>query len=173
MNKPVDPDRQIIEQAIGHFILDLGMIENTMIQALAVLTGVPQAQAHFLLNKTAGGAKAALLKEAAIAKGIDLKATGLKAAFGTIHEIMDFRNHIVHDAIGFHGNTQKSVRGKGTPTGDKVFGNKSHIDPAEIYRMGEAAWVAIKVIGIEILEKYGDFTYFPGTKTPTTPTSSS
>jgi hypothetical protein len=172
MNIPVDPERQIIEQAIGHFILDLGMIENTMIQALAVLTGVPQARAHFLLNKTAGGAKAALLREAAIAKEIDLEATGLKAAFGTIHKIMDFRNHIVHDAIGFHGNMQKWVRIKGTPTGgDKVFGNKSEIDAAEIYRMGEAAWVAIKVIAIEILEKHGGFTYFPAPETPTPPTS--
>jgi hypothetical protein len=157
--KPVDPQRQLIEQAIGHFILDLGMIEGTMIQALAVLTGVPLTQAHFLLNKTAGGAKAALLEQAAIARGLDIKASGLKSALGTIHKILDFRNSLVHDAIGFHSNTQKWVRGKGTPTGDKVFGTKSDIDPAEIYKMGETAWAAIKVIGDQILVKHGGFTY--------------
>jgi hypothetical protein len=92
---------------------------------LAVLTSVPLTQAHFLLNKTAGGAKADLLKEAAIAKGTDIKATGLQNALGTIHNILSFRNQLVHDAIGFHSNTQKWVRGKGTPDGDNVFGKKS------------------------------------------------
>jgi hypothetical protein len=43
--KPVDRQRQTVEQAVGHFILDLGMIEATMIQALAVLTSVPLTQA--------------------------------------------------------------------------------------------------------------------------------
>ncbi|OPY98949.1 hypothetical protein A5906_30810 [Bradyrhizobium sacchari] len=135
------------------------MIEATMIQALAVLTSVPSNQAHFLLNKTAGGAKAALLKEAAIAKGIDIKATGLGDALGTIHKIMDFRNQLVHDAVGFHSNTQTWVHGKGTPDGDKVFGKKIEIDPARIYELSEQAWEAIRVIGVEILQKHGEFTY--------------
>jgi hypothetical protein len=159
--KPVDPQRQIIEQAVGHFILDLGMIEAAMIQALAILTSVPQTQAHFLLNKTAGGAKADLLRDAAVAKGIDIKATGLKDALGKIHKIMTFRNQLVHDAIGFHANTQKWVLGKGTPDGDKAFGNKIEIDPAELDKMSETAWAAIEVIGIEILKKYGGFIFNP------------
>lgn len=157
--KRYDTQRQQLEQVIGHFILDLGMIEGTMIQALAVLASVPTNQAHFLLNKTAGGAKADLLKDAAIAKGIDIKATGLKEALGAIHSIMNFRNQLVHDAIGFHENTQRWVRGKGTPTGDKVFGAKAEIDPDEIHEMSEKAWAAIKVIGIEILQKHGGFVY--------------
>ncbi|WP_316213703.1 MULTISPECIES: hypothetical protein [unclassified Bradyrhizobium] len=135
------------------------MIEATMIQALAVLTEVPPTQAHFLLNRTAGGAKADLLKEAAIAKGISLTTTGLKDALGTIHKILNFRNRIVHDAIGFHESTQKWVHGKGTPLGDNTFGTKFEIDPAQIYEMGEEAWAAIKVIGIEILQKHGNFKY--------------
>jgi len=159
--KTTDPHRQKVEQAVGHFILDLGMIETTMIQALAVLTSVPLTQAHFLLNKTAGGAKADLLKEAAKAKGIDLKTTGLKDALGTIQNIMQFRNRIVHDAIGFHSNSQKWVQGKGTPTGDKVFGEVSEIDPEELHEMTQRAWAAIKVIGQEILVKYGGFKYSP------------
>lgn len=132
-----------------------------MIQALAVLTSTPVTQAHFLLNKTAGGAKADLLKDAAIAKGIDIKATGLKDALGTIHKIMSFRNQLVHDAIGFHSNTQKWVRGKGTPDGDKQFGKISEIDPAELYEMSEKAWVAIRLVGMEILQKHGNFIYTP------------
>lgn len=132
-----------------------------MIQALAVLTSVPLTHAHFLLNKTAGGAKADLLKEAAIAKGIDLKATDLRDALGTIHNIMNFRNQLVHDAIGFYSDTQRWVRGKGTPDGDKVFGKKFEIDPTELYGLSEKAWAAIKVIGVEILQKHGGFTYKP------------
>jgi hypothetical protein len=159
--KSDDFQRQQVEQAIGHFILDLGMIESTMIQALAVLTSIPVTQAHFLLNKTAGGAKADLLKEAATAKGIDIKATGLKDALGTIHSIMNFRNQLVHDAIAFHGNTQRWVRGKGTPSGDGVFGTKVEIDPTEIHAISKKAWAAIKVIGIEILQKHGGFIYSP------------
>jgi hypothetical protein len=156
-----DPKRQILEQTIGRFILDLGMIENTMIQALAILTNVPQSQAHFLLNKTAGGQKAALLKEAAVAKGIDLKASGLKEAIGTIHEIMDFRNHLVHDAIAFHGNTETWVMGRGTPTGDSVFGVREEIDAQKLDEKSKSAWSAIRVVGFEILVKHGGFTHIP------------
>lgn len=161
MQKIIDAQRQEVEQAIGHFILDLGMIEATMIQALAALTGVPPTQAHFLLNKTGGGQKADLLKDAALARGIDLKSTGLKGALGTIQDIMNFRNRLVHDPIGFHWKSQRWVRGQGTPDGDKVFGKTAEINSKEIYDMGKKAWEAIKIIGFEILEKHGGFIYRP------------
>ncbi|SNT61642.1 hypothetical protein SAMN05216374_5946 [Tardiphaga sp. OK246] len=160
MNYSDDKERRAVEQAVGHFILDLGMIENTMIQALAVLTGVPQTQAHFLLNKTAGGAKIQLLKEAAKAKGIDLKASGLNKALGAIHDIMSFRNRLTHDAIALHGPTQKWMLGQGSPDGDTVLGEaRIPLEPEDLRAQSKLAWSAIKVIGDEILIKLGDFTY--------------
>jgi hypothetical protein len=72
VKNPTPAERRLAE-AIGTFILDLGMIETSMVHALSVLISIPQAQAHFLLNKTAGGAKAALLKDAATAKASTLR----------------------------------------------------------------------------------------------------
>jgi hypothetical protein len=165
------PEKQMLAEAIGTFILDLGMIENCMVQALAVLVNVPQGQAHFLLNKTAGGAKAALLKDAVTAKGIDLKVTGLGVAIGTIQEIMNFRNRLVHDAIGFHKNSQRWVLGQGLSEGDAVFGKRLPLGADDLRSKSRDAWTAIEVIGTEILVKHGGWTWSTATaSTATDPT---
>ena len=158
INMPRDDDTRAVEHAIGRFVLDLGMIENILIQALAVLTDVPQAQAHFLLNKSAGGAKAQLLKDAVRAKGLDLRTSGLDKAIGAVHETMAFRNRLVHDAIGFHSNSETWILGQGSPDGDKYAGNaRLALTPQDLTARSEAVWEAIAVISREVLVKVGGF----------------
>ena len=172
MTETEKQERRALEEAIGHFILDLGMIENTMIQALATLTGVAQPQAHFLLNKTAGGAKASLLKSAAEAKGIKLKGTALNKAFGTIHDIMSFRNRLTHDAIAFHSPSQKWMLGQGAATGDLIMGaSRLPLDPTYLSMQSKEAWAAIKTIGDAILIPFGGYKYVatPATSTALPP----
>lgn len=92
------------------------------------------------MHHASPAAAAEALTDGATAKGTDIKATGLKDALGTIHKILSVRNQLVHDAIGFHRNTGKWVRGKGTPNGDSAFGKTAEISPTELRELNEKAW---------------------------------
>ena len=152
-------DDKEINEALGRFIRTLSSLEMILIIAVATVVGIKPGAACLLLSKTAGRAKADVLKKALKDKGFETDSE-LSISLKKIQSLMDRRNEIVHDPIVVHGNSGRwvTLRGKLTEDIEGEF-EKVPLDPKKLDQDSEELKKIMKIIADKILVRYGGFSY--------------